>query len=127
MGDLTKNISRHEVKCKCGRCDYRTIDFELANIIQGACDHFAAKFKTDRVVLGITSAHRCPIHNAKVGGAPDSMHLKGNAVDHYILGVAIEELHKYYQDTLPANKFGLKLYLDKGFVHLDTGARLWRP
>lgn len=127
MGDLTKNISRHEIKCKCRKCNYQTIDIEVANIVQGACDYFAEKRGIERSVLGITSAHRCPAHNAAVGGAPNSMHLTGNAVDHYILGVDIEDLYAYYQRTLPSDKFGLKLYKSNGFVHVDTGARLWRP
>ncbi|CAM0047366.1 hypothetical protein VPHK406_0067 [Vibrio phage K406] len=45
MGDLTKNISRHEVACRCGNkfgtCNAEAMDFETIAIVQDACDHFA--------------------------------------------------------------------------------------
>lgn len=125
MGDLSKNISRSEVKCKCGKCNYQTVDFELVEVIQDACDYFSKKYNVPRVALAITSAHRCPAHNAAVGGAPNSFHVLGCAIDHYIVGVKTSELYEYYCSLYP-DKFGIGFYADKGFVHIDTGDRKWR-
>ena len=34
MGDLTKNISRYEIACKCG-CGFDTIDIEVVRMCDG--------------------------------------------------------------------------------------------
>lgn len=117
MGDLTKNISRHELRCKCGNCDYMTMDFETINIVQEACDHFAEKLKLDKVTLLINSAHRCPIHNKNVGGAKKSKHLQGSAMDVRIKGVSPKDLYKYF-DTKYPGRYGVGLY--GSFTHIDS-------
>lgn len=129
MGDLTKNISRHELACKCGNkfgpCHAQTMDFETINVVQEACDHFAKKLGVKKVVLRINSAHRCykynttPKKDGGVGSTPGSFHILANAIDHSIDGVSDKELFDYYDEKYP-NKYGLSLYVSDGFVHLDT-------
>jgi uncharacterized protein YcbK (DUF882 family) len=47
---------------------------------QACVDHFEAK--TGRAVkITITSGNRCEKHNAAVGGAPESQHIKGRGSD----------------------------------------------
>lgn len=122
MGDLTKNISRHEVKCKCGECDYQTLDIETAQVVQDACTHFEKELHVEKVVLMINSAHRCPKHNSSenVGSSDKSQHIRGNSLDHYIKGVPVKVLHDYYIKKYP-NKYGIGLY--GTFVHIDTRAK----
>jgi len=61
-----------EFQCPC--CGKGTVDPALK-----------AMLNTARGLAGVpfvlTSAYRCPKHNAKVGGSPTSSHLKGFAVD----------------------------------------------
>lgn len=87
MGDLTKNLSRHEFECKCG-CGFDTVDFQLITWIQGAVD-FLTKESTRPVSVKITSGNRCVKHNANEGGSLASLHTKGRAADHKL----------YYKDT----------------------------
>lgn len=128
MGDLTKNISRHEVLCHCGKCGVDTIDFETVMLVQGACDHFAEKLGVDKVILRISSGSRCQKHNdtpVKLGGAggsKGSYHKKMKAIDHHIDGVSVRDLYDYYNSLHP-NRLGLGLYekpkVNTPFVHID--------
>jgi len=117
VGDLTKNISRTELKCQCGNCNYQFADFETIMAIQFACNHFAELLNRPKVTLIITSAARCPEHNKTVGGARNSYHQTGAAIDHVIKDVSNYELAEFYRRNYP-NKFGVGEY--RNFVHLDS-------
>lgn len=74
---LTDHFSRAELQCRCpGNCPsaYQQDGLPLCNIDPRALE----KHELFRVRLGVpytpTSACRCPIHNARVGGAPFSQH-----------------------------------------------------
>ena len=71
----------------------------------------------------ITSAYRSPEHNAKVGGAKGSYHLKGVAFDVQIANHDPVEFEK----AARAEGFkGFGYYPKSGFMHIDTGpARTW--
>ncbi len=57
MGDLTKNISRHELLCKCGKCNVRVQDHEpVIQVIQGVCD-FYADLTGEKVYVLITKSY----------------------------------------------------------------------
>lgn len=132
MGNLTKNISRHEVQCQCGdkfgKCNAHAMDFETITIVQEACDHFAGKLKVKKVVLLINSGSRCATYNdtpkekGGVGGSAGSYHKLSMAMDHRIKGVSIDDLYDYYNTKYPS-RLGLGYYppsgKKKGFVHLD--------
>lgn len=74
-GQLTKNFSADEFKCSCSDCSSFVIDHDHVNKLQALRDSVGA--------IHITSAYRCPSHNAAVGGVPNSRHLKGDATDIY--------------------------------------------
>ncbi len=122
MGDLTKNLSRHEFECKCG-CGYNTVDFDLVNAIQDACRHFEEVYQEPVRVI-ITSGNRCAEHNASIDGAADnSQHIYARATDHRFelrsSGEAIPPLIVYnYYDSEHAGEWGLGIYSNR--VHLDT-------
>ena len=86
----------------------------------------AAHFRAERV--DIVSGFRHPKYNLilrKKGHqvARDSQHTHGNAIDFFIPNVATRTLHKWAVDQ---KKGGVGLYLDSGFVHMDTGkVRYW--
>jgi uncharacterized protein YcbK (DUF882 family) len=65
----------------------------------------------------IVSGYRCPVHNRNVGGAKNSYHMKGNAVDFYIRGV--DPISVYgYMDNLICNQGGVGKYTT--FTHIDN-------
>lgn len=67
MGDLTKNFSSDEMRCKCG-CG-------ICNVSEG----FMRKLQMARSIAGtpfiIKSGCRCPDHNKNEGGEETSDHL----------------------------------------------------
>jgi uncharacterized protein YcbK (DUF882 family) len=116
MTDITHNITRHEVACKCG-CGFDSLDYQTAVYVQTACAHFAIKRGLYRSVLLISSGCRCMAWNDHEGGQEGSKHLRASALDHHIVDVTPRELYDYY-DKKYKGKFGVGLY--KTFVHFDT-------
>ncbi|MFW0776316.1 MAG: YcbK family protein [Rickettsiales bacterium] len=117
MGDVSPNFSRHEFKCNCGKCDCDTIDYEILECLEAIRQHF------DRVVI-VTSAHRCPEHNKNVGGAKNSQHLYGRAVD-----IVVDSIHPNNVYTFVKSKFpDISTGVYPGFIHLDSrtdGPKRW--
>lgn len=70
--------------------------------------------------LVVFSATRSPAHNKAVGGAPDSLHMRGMAFDlrlDYPVGLMVRRAHE-------AGFRGFGFY--KNFLHVDVGpARHW--
>ena len=65
----------------------------------------------------ITSGYRSEEHNANVGGAKNSYHMKGMAVDVSFPGMSVDQV------AAMAKKIGFTgiiKYYKSGFVHLDT-------
>lgn len=131
MGDLRKNISRHELECHCG-CGLDTMDGETLDVVQDVCDHFAFELEVDRVVLDITSAARCfdynrrPVSKGGAGSNDQSQHPRCRAMDFRIKGVALKKIHAYLIDKYKG-KYGIGLY--KTFIHIDTrtlGPARWK-
>jgi len=123
MGDISKNLSRHEMACRCG-CGFDTIDIELVEVMQEMCDYYAADVR--RIVeLLVTGPNRCREHNAQTPGAkPNSQHLYGRAMDFKlkIMGEQIppRDIHKYLCEKYPG-KHGFGLYRNRN--HVDTRTR----
>jgi uncharacterized protein YcbK (DUF882 family) len=86
----------------------------------------ARNFHSDRV--DVVSGFRHPKYNLilrKKGHqvARDSQHTHGNAIDFFIPHVPTQRQHAWAKDQ---KRGGVGLYLDSGFVHMDTGAiRYW--
>jgi len=116
MGDLTKNISRHEVACKCG-CGFDTMDVETIQVLQETCDFFAAAQGLDKVVCHIHSGCRCIPYNRKVGSTDASQHTQGRAIDFSIEGVWQDDVYGYLV-WMYKNYYGIGSY--DTFTHLDT-------
>lgn len=106
---LSTNFKAKEMDCKCSSCSTTPIDEDLIKGLQKVRDHFG-------LPLNITSGYRCPSHNAAVGGAKASYHMKGQAADVYINGVTPKEIAQYAEST------GLFKGIGRygSFVHLDT-------
>lgn len=116
MGDITKNISRHELACKCG-CGFDSMDYETIKILQECCDHFAKTLGVEKVTLIINSACRCEIHNKFINGSKRSQHLLARALDFWIKSVHPSEVYNYLTEKYEG-KYGIGGY--SKFTHLDT-------
>lgn len=109
MGDISRNISRYEVKCKCG-CGIDTIDAEVVKLVQLVCDTLECR-------VNINSACRCSNHNKAVGGSVASQHLKGKAIDCDFVGMDTNTVYQFLNSKYP-ERYGLGLY--KTFIHIDS-------
>lgn len=98
------NFTRQEMSCPC--CGEEYVDPDAMDKLQNL-----------RILTGpltINSAHRCALHNARVGGAPLSMHKK-LAFDVAIKSYNRLELYK------TAKKVGFTRFgFGQTFIHLDT-------
>ncbi len=139
MGDLTKNISRHELRCNGTDCDGEgnncgidTMDWETIEVVQDCCDYFATLLGFGRVFCTITSAARCMNHNNRpmseggAGSNENSQHPLYRAIDFRIRGVAPSTIYNYLDKKYPG-KYGIGRYTT--FTHIDTrtnGPARWR-
>jgi zinc D-Ala-D-Ala carboxypeptidase len=122
MGDITKNISQHELKCQCGQCNVMIQDHEpVIQCVQKCCDYFATKHGVDRVTLKITSAARCYEHNREIGSNDNSQHPRCRAMDIQIFirnyQVPPAEVAEYFDNQYP-DSCGIGTYAT--FTHFDT-------
>lgn len=117
MGDLTANISRHELACKCG-CGLDSMDCETVCVVQDLCDFFTI-MKGKKVVLSITSAARCFEYNRSpaVGSNDNSQHPRCRAMDIKILEISPDKVYDYLVKKYP-DKYGFGKY--DTFTHVDT-------
>lgn len=111
---LSKNFKVSEFACKGSRCCTTVlIDDQLVTYLQKIRDHFGKS-------ITITSAYRCPTHNARVGGATGSRHSKGQAADIVVQGVSSREVAKY-AESIGIKGIGLyETAKDGYFTHIDT-------
>lgn len=125
MGDLTSNLSRSEVSCQCG-CGFDVTDYELILAVQDSGNFFKHIDSADHVIVIVTSGNRCEKHNKGIGGAPDSQHLYGKAMDYKVKTVKngetrliqANELYAFLDGKYP-EKYGIGMY-QRGRVHLDV-------
>ncbi len=59
---------------RCRHCGEILIESRVIEILEGLRKHLGKP-------VVITSAYRCRVHNKRIGGVPNSAHVKGYAVD----------------------------------------------
>lgn len=115
MGDLTRNFSREEFSCK-DNCGFDKIQLTLVGALQVFRDMIGKR-------IIVTSGCRCPFHNKNEGGAPGSLHVKGEAIDFtcddwFDLSRIANVLHDWGG--------GFHYYINDKFIHIDNGPyRRW--
>lgn len=110
MGDLSKNFSSSEFRCKCGQCDPIEINPELIEHMQNLRDLVGKP-------ITIHSGHRCETYNKRVGGASNSQHLYGNACDFSIGGIKHDDIQGYLMVRFQG-RYGIGRY--DTFTHFDV-------
>jgi uncharacterized protein YcbK (DUF882 family) len=106
MDKISKHFSRSEFACSCN-CGFDTIDTVTLEALEAIRGHFEAP-------VMITSACRCTAHNAAVGGAENSQHVKGRAADIQVKGVEPERIANYAEDL------GMSVGRYSTFTHIDS-------
>jgi len=99
--------------------DGRNSNFAMSGHLLYALDNL-----TDAVgkVARITSGYRSEEHNSAVGGASNSYHKTGMAVDVSFPGMTVDQV------AMAAKKVGFTgiiKYYKSGFVHLDMRPKPW--
>lgn len=67
--------------------------------------------------VNVNSGYRCPTHNKNVGGAPNSYHVQGQAVDFWLPHVSPSVIHEYVV-KLVGDAGGVGKY--DTFTHIDN-------
>lgn len=115
---LSKNFNSYEFRCGLGSpcsCSTILIDDKLVEYLQKIRDHFGKS-------ITITSAYRCPSYNKRIGGATQSYHSRGMAVDIVVGDESPREVAKY-AESIGIKGIGLyETSKDGYFVHIDTRA-----
>ena len=106
MSDISQHFSRAEFACKCG-CGFNTVDTVTLEALEAIRGHFEAP-------VMITSACRCIAHNAAVGGAENSQHVKGRAADIQVKGIEPARIANYAEDL------GMSVGRYSTFTHIDS-------
>lgn len=117
---ISPHFGEHEVECRCG-CGFLIVVPELLDAME-ICRALAQK------PIHVNSWCRCKKHNAKVGGEPNSQHLRGLAVDWWIDKFSPEMLYALARSVSAFRYGGIGLY--DTFIHTDVrknGARRWGP
>ncbi len=118
MNRLTKNILRHEIRCKCGECKNDTIDYMVISAVQKICDIAAEKIKVNKVILHITSGFRCEYWNGHEGGRANSKHPKGKAMDFSIKGFTAKDIDEIIKAHIDLDIYDYYLITDT-IVHIE--------
>lgn len=105
---LTEHFNLREFQCKCG-CQQVKIGHDLVM----ALEQLRRKMG---VPITVVSPYRCPTYNAKVGGAKDSFHIQGRAVDI----TAKVDLNTICKAAKEIGFKGIGKYPNQNFIHLDN-------
>lgn len=111
--DNIQYFKKEEFRCKCGKyCNGYPVEpsEELVNVLEKIRKYFG------KPVI-VNSGIRCATHNANVGGANASQHMKGTAADIVVSGIDPERVAKYAETLLPKTG-GIGRY--KTFTHIDV-------
>ncbi len=114
-GQITEHFAWNEADCRCcQRIHSREAVKAAAEMMEGV------RKKCGNRPVKVLSWCRCVRHNRKVGGALDSNHMRGIAVDFVVKGLTPAQVQTLLEDHIG----GLGSY--HGFTHIDLGKmRRW--
>jgi len=110
--DVMVSANFNEREFACRHCGLVRLEPVLLKRVQALRD------VVGRPVV-ISSAYRCPVYNKKIGGAPQSKHMLGQAVDIVIKGMTPAQVA---QAAAKVGFTGIGIYRS-GFTHVDIGPR----
>lgn len=106
---MSKYFKWSEFECPC--CKKTIIDTELMTLLDQIREDFGEPIR-------VTSGYRCPDHNKKVGGVPNSTHQLGKGADIAPLNHDVDDLDRLLKSC---QKFSWNIGngINKGFIHVD--------
>ena len=113
---LTENFSLHEFDCNDGT----PVPDELLHNVEALAEQLQILRDYLKEPVRINSAYRHANYNKKIGGAPDSMHVKAMAADITVKSKTPKQVKATIERLIKLKKLkfgGIGLY--PGFVHVD--------
>jgi uncharacterized protein YcbK (DUF882 family) len=113
---LTENFSLHEFDCNDGT----PVPEHLLGNVEALAEQLQILRDYLKEPVRINSAFRHANYNKKIGGAPDSMHLRAMAADITVKSKTPKQVKAVIERLIKAKKLkfgGIGLY--PGFVHVD--------
>ena len=114
---LTANFSKSEFESKDGS----PMPLDVLQNIQVLAEQLQVIRNEISKPISITSGYRSPNHNARIGGAKHSFHVRGMAADIQVAGMHPMDVKKVILKLMNEGKIlkgGLKAY--KSWTHVDT-------
>lgn len=116
---LSPHFTLDELRCSCD-CAVPPKILDRLRALAQSLEVIRAEIKRPLLVI---SGHRCAERNARVGGAPASRHLMGDAVDLQARGMTGADLRRVAESLIAARKIpdgGLGTYADRPLtLHYD--------
>jgi uncharacterized protein YcbK (DUF882 family) len=117
VSELSEHFKKSEFACPC--CGISNVDPDLIDALE--------QYRIDagnRPVM-ISSGCRCLRHNAAVRGSDGSQHITTgiracDAADIHVPGLTLADMYFVACKVRAFNEGGVGIYLDKGFIHVDT-------
>lgn len=109
---VSKNFQVWEFACKDGT-NKVLIDTDILDILQKVRDKFG--------IVDISSAYRTPSHNKNIGGASNSYHIYGKAVDFRCRNYKAREILLFLEDL---GVKGIEM-IDENYIHIDSRPSKW--
>jgi uncharacterized protein YcbK (DUF882 family) len=113
---LTENFSLHEFDCNDGT----PVPDELLHNVEALAGQLQILRDYLKEPVRINSAYRHPNYNKRIGGAPDSMHVRAMAADITVKSKTPKQVKATIERLIKLKKLkfgGIGLY--PGFVHVD--------
>lgn len=112
---VTQHFQLKQFACPCG-CGRARVSPKLIEKLDAARARYGGPMK-------ITSGYRCPEHNAKVGGKPDSAHTTGEAAD-----IAFGSGASMFSALVALMGVGIRrIGVGTHFIHVDISTTLPTP
>ena len=125
MGDITKNFSAIEFKCKDGS----HVPDDLMDNVRLLCENLQVLRDELNRPIRVISGYRSPKYNRRIGGARRSQHMTAKAADIRVSGMSPQEVRTVILRLIKEGKMmsgGVGLYTT--FTHYDVRGRnaRWR-
>jgi uncharacterized protein YcbK (DUF882 family) len=114
---LTTNFSLNEFACKDGT----PVPDELKSNVQALADQLQILRDYLNEPIHINSGYRTPAYNKKIGGKPNSYHMKAMAADITVKSKTPKQLASVVEKLISNGTLkigGMGVY--NGFIHVDT-------
>lgn len=115
---LTTHFNLDELKCRCGHCHLSPDLIHNLLLVAQALEKIRKAFDKP---IHVNCGYRCPSHNAAIGGAKESQHLRALAADITIEGETPQDVACVACTISEIG--GIGKYPSQNFTHIDLRAK----